>query len=339
MRDLGRERKIADAVYGTLVLSATLPTLNGLLQAGEVIRRLSARPVDAMGHVYGDRVNFIGYGTIGPDAANTANAFALYLGIVLLYLVFWLYIRDNGAATGSGSVMASLYCVVLGVLIILTFSRRVWITFVLLALFFLYRLRSAWVGLLLVGAVSALLFFALPAPIREWIVVRGLTLSDVASEASLSTVRLTEWAFMWEEISQSARIWLVGDGFGTVMIASKGMAQNSDYATIQGHNHFLSTWFQLGLIGVGLFSLMVLEATRSTLRLLLATRDAGIKRLSWTHLFIMLLFFVSALSASAYSPHNTAPLFWIVLGLMDGLSLAHSGQPAPLASAPASVRA
>ncbi|MEJ0021644.1 MAG: O-antigen ligase family protein [Candidatus Doudnabacteria bacterium] len=196
-----------------LFLSAGLISLFGIIQYFTYIHL----PLRFWGT--GDEVERI------TSVFDYPNALALYLApLIGFYFTLWLKRYDLGLKKWLPTGL-----IIMGLGLLLTFSRGAWFAVALVALVLLAR-KYGLKKVLPAVVIAGLILFFIPA-INQRI---RLGLADPSSSAHLDLIRLS-----WQKIMQNP---ILGNGLGGFAILNQGVSYP--------HNIFFNFWLEMGLLGL-----------------------------------------------------------------------------------------
>lgn len=306
------EKDIRFLLWG-IILSSLLPVLFVSFQIEEVVNGLATTQVEEFGRIYFNRINILGSSESLIGRSNTANTFAAYLGTVLICLFTFLLFNKRTFDNKKLMIPLSAYSLMVTLLILLSFSRRVWVA-LLLVFIMLWALQRVSAHTLIMPLLFMMtIYLLLPDQIVEWIVRRFSTLAIITDE-NVSSTRLAEWRYLWGGISQSAGSLLFGQGVGIIGTLAKGIG-SEDW--VNGHNYYLTTFYQLGMIGLLFFGSILLEGCAKTLRVFKNSSDLSIRQGTLAAFGVIMLLSLSALAGNTFEAYPLNVIFWTFLGLTD----------------------
>jgi O-antigen ligase len=206
-----------------------------------------------------------------------------------------------------------------------------------LALFFLLgkmRDKVESVGRRIMGGIVALCVVA------AVLQASGTSLQAVTAEAQGKNPDLTGRTFLWADVVRlGMRHPFLGTGYGNFWVRSiySELSPEVDNKPAEAHNGYLETFANLGLVGVGLLLIMILQSLRSALRELRVDFEYGRMRLA-------LLFVVAVMNYSEATFPRGTHLWWfgfLIFAISAGPAVSWQAAPqampvaAPWAQRPA----
>jgi O-antigen ligase len=194
-----------------------------------------------------------------------ANIYAFYL-VLLLGLA--LYVRSSRIIRVTPQVrfLVTLYIPFLLVLLMLTKTRSAWVTFGLVFLVYAIRIdRKFLAGLLLIPVLVAIN----PSVIDRLVDVTEPTEIDSFAQLNDSSrLNSYEWRqALWESaIPQIIDKPLLGHGLESFKPSTPGFFPLIGPEGIDGHNFYLQTGFEMGLLGVLAWGWLLVSITRQILK-------------------------------------------------------------------------
>lgn len=200
----------------------------------------------------------------------------------------------------------------------------------LLSSIVLIKSNSASSIILLISAISAYILFSFINRIKQEsgkIIVFASILFSIsviylAQDIFLSLMELTGrdptltgrtdiWAITWELIKHNP-IWGYGNNFWTTDSPLREQIWiRLNWASPHAHNTYLDIWFQTGLIGVGLFTCILVMLIMKTMALVFSKRSTF--NLLWPALLISML--IRGLTETQFVEPGSGSWFWLTIGI------------------------
>lgn len=251
-------------------------------------------------------------GLISGGARMTAamkypNDFGAYMALSAV-LAVGVAVAEWGRRRRMTCGLAAGIAVINGLALVLTFSRGAWVGVALAALVALVFYRTRYAVPLLVAAGITIAF--LPAPYLD----RILSIVNI-QPGTASQERLLIWRSVFAMIREHP--W-VGFGLNTYNAMFPQYKDPAIVGTPYAHNCFLQLTAELGLVGLALFSWLLLRVFKQGGRPAL--------RPTWERAVAISLIAAAAgyvVQSSVETNWYSLPLavmWWVALGLMDGLN-------------------
>jgi hypothetical protein len=202
----------------------------------------------ARGQNLGD--GFRATGIVGGMFGNP-NDLALSLNVLLPIAI--------GLALSRTAIAVKLFywgCVgLLGVAVLVSYSRAGFLTAAVVGLFLMVRLRRRYPNVLALGVAAALLVVLL-APVSFW--ARVFTVFDSSGDAQAAQSSELRWSLMWRAVDVAGanpQRWLLGVGINNFHIVS--------VRELQQHNAYLQIFNEVGLPACILYSMFIAGLIRA----------------------------------------------------------------------------
>lgn len=205
--------------------------------------------------------------------------------MILLYLAMTLYLLSGGGNESSRS-STSILCIALALSLYFWFGRmQAQVQSVI---------RRIMMG---VGALLLAAFF---------LQLTGSSLQELVAEVYGKDATLSDRTFLWADVIRiGMESPFLGSGYGAFWVPSlyEKLSPLVDNGPMEAHNGYLETYAQLGLVGVSLLVLLIIQAIRSSYNLILTDFEYGRLRL-------ILLFTVLVMNYSEATFPRGTHLWW-----------------------------
>jgi putative inorganic carbon (HCO3(-)) transporter len=236
----------------------------------------------------------------GPAFLNSsANADALYLEPPLAFAAgfaaFGWTRRDRLVALGVlGLTLAAM---------VLTLSRGGYLAVSVLALVLVLYLPSRRLRIWVVGGIAVVALLVLEVPFI------GLRISDAAHSAGLRS------SIYSQALTMLAQRPILGAGIGGFSSRVAPFHPSGQEVEIYPHNVFLTTWSEVGLLGLIAFSIILFGLLWRGIRALPLTNET-FRPVLWGAVGALVLFLIHGLFDSPYWKNDLAVQFWLVAALV-----------------------
>jgi O-antigen ligase len=204
-------------------------------------------------------------------------------GMDLLFLALTAYLMLAGETSRSST---SLLCLALALILYVWFGRM--------------RSQVQSVIRKILSGVGALLVVAL------FLQLIGSSLQEVVAEVYGKDATLSDRTYLWADVMRiGMESPFLGSGYGGFWVPSlyEKLSPLVDNGPMEAHNGYLETYAQLGLVGVGLLALLIIQSIRSSYSLILANFEYGRLRMA-------LLFTVIVMNYSEATFPRGTHLWW-----------------------------
>lgn len=232
----------------------------------------------------------------------------------LLYIAFTAYLLYGGGNEGSQSSTAML-CLLIGAGLLFAFGKMGDRVDVLV--------RRIVIGIVVAVGISGTL------------AVFGTSPQAVVAEAFGKNANLSDRTYLWRDVVRiGMENPILGSGYGGFWIPSvyTKLSPEVDNSPAEAHNGYLETFANLGLVGVGLLAVVILQSLKSATSTIESDFDYGRLRLS-------LLFMVVVMNYSEATFPRGTHLWWFGFLIVAVYAKPWVSHPEPLVEVENHMRA
>lgn len=302
--NLIRTKEWVSRCFGTLVSSATIVALLGVLQyLFNVFGSLNRSTLDLS-----QFSDIKGRVTVLFENPNILGFYLAMIFPLALYMFLDAPIKKRTKIPSLCACMLILLCLVF------TWSRGAWLACLISTLiFFLIYSRKTLRYVLALLIALPLLAFLLPDNIRR----RFLSIGSFSDSSTV--YRVYTWQGTWDAIENFL---FGGVGYGTETYAA--VYPHYAYAGMEmaehSHNLFLQIWFSLGIFALLVFLFVVWLFLQRNLETLKISSDSSMRLMTAATLCAGIAMLVMGLFDYVWYSYRIFFLFWILVGLTAAIS-------------------